>query len=78
MAETTSFGARLKAARLAAGRTEKQIADAIEVSPRTIINWEHDLGGPGVPQVVLICDALKMPRDDRYAFVFGRGKGRAA
>lgn len=40
-------GARLKQARLRAGKSQQEVADAVGVTQATISNWER--GGPGAP-----------------------------
>lgn len=58
------MGEKLKAARLAAGMTQGQLAEAVGVSQRDISHWETGHREPGVLIVKEIAQALGCTMED--------------
>lgn len=54
------LGEKIKAARKAAGMTQKQLAEKVGVGNTTVSNWEKDMNRPDVDQIELLCGALKI------------------
>ena len=53
-----SLGERLKKARKAAGMTQRQLADKIQVSNTSISNWENGFSYPDPDTIQHLCWAL--------------------
>lgn len=63
-AHETSFGARLAAARTAAGLTQEQLGEAVGgVAKQAVSKWEKDQNQPGPAQLKLICERLQVSSD---------------
>ena len=58
------FGKNLKDLRLAAGLTQKQVADRLGVSPQAISRWENNYTEPNMAAVAELCLALGCTSDD--------------
>jgi transcriptional regulator with XRE-family HTH domain len=56
--ESTGFGQRLKAVRVAAGRSQQQLADAVGVTVMTISRLERGEHEPAWPLALAIAAAL--------------------
>ena len=54
----------LKSARVNANLTQKQLADVLNVSTKTIISWENGFTMPKIDKVEALCNALKVSYDD--------------
>ena len=52
------FGNRIRSARKAAGLTQRQLADHLDVSHTSVSNWEKDLSRPDADTIQLLCDLL--------------------
>jgi len=59
----TSFGPRLKELRIAAGMTQKQLAEAAGLSQGSLANIEQGLREPAWGSVVALCQALGVKCD---------------
>lgn len=59
-----SVGENLKNARKAAGLTQKELADKLEVYAKDISRWENGERTPGVPALIKICKTLHVSADD--------------
>ena len=57
------IGGKLKAARLAAGMTQEQIAEALGVSRQTVSNWENGRTYPDIVSVVKLSDIYEISLD---------------
>lgn len=57
---TTSLGERIKTARKAAGLTQRQLADKIQVSNTSISNWEVGISNPDPDTIQNLCWALSV------------------
>ena len=55
-----SFGDRIKEARKAAGLTQRQLADKIEVSNTSVSNWENGVSMPDPDTIQHLCWALNV------------------
>ena len=54
----------LKAARINANMSQKQLAEAISVTPKTIMSWEKGKTLPKTDKVEALCNALKTNYND--------------
>ena len=54
------FGEKIKAARLAASMTQKDLAKDIGVANTTISNWEKNISRPDPDQIELLCKTLNI------------------
>lgn len=54
-------GQRIKAARKAAGMTQKELGDKLGLSFQSIAQWENDLRNPKMETLERIADALDVP-----------------
>ena len=54
----------LKAARVNAGLTQKEVADMLGVSNLTVSNWENGITYPNAVQIDKICDLYKLHYDN--------------
>lgn len=54
----------LRAARVNCGLTRQEAADMLNVSNRTLYNWEHGLTMPKVTQIDRICELYRLSYDD--------------
>lgn len=54
----------LKAARVNAGLGQKQAAKALNVSNKTLSNWENGKSIPKADKIVLICDLYQTDYND--------------
>ena len=52
------FGDKIREARKAAGMTQRQLADKLEVSNTSISNWEKNLSRPDPDMIQHLCWAL--------------------
>jgi transcriptional regulator with XRE-family HTH domain len=59
----TVVGPFMRKARLAAGFTQKQLAETIGVKHNTISDWENERTSPSADQIVLLCDKLEISAD---------------
>lgn len=57
----------LAAARVNAEMTQEQVAEKMNVSKQTIINWEKGRVVPGVPEITMLSEIYGMPQD--YIFL---------
>jgi transcriptional regulator with XRE-family HTH domain len=58
------MGEKLRAARVAAGMTQVQLAEKVNVQQRDISRWENGLREPGVLIVKAMAQALGCSMDD--------------
>lgn len=65
------LGDKIKAARKAAGLTQRELADKINVGNTTISNWEKGVSRPDADQIQVLCWAL----DVQPNFFLGRKPG---
>lgn len=54
----------LKALRLESGLGQKQLAEKLNVSPKTVSHWETGYTEPTVSQLIAIADYFDIPIDD--------------
>lgn len=54
------FGDRIREARKAAGMTQRQLADKLDVSNTSISNWEKNLSRPDPDMIQHLCWALNV------------------
>ncbi len=54
----------LRAARVNAGITQKDAADAVGVSNKTMVKWEKGAAYPNVVQAFILCRLYGIPFDD--------------
>ena len=73
------IGERIKAAREAAGKTQEQLAEAIDVSPQYISDLERGVVGISIPTLKRLCIYLAISSDqilfdrqtEQYAVAIG-------
>lgn len=53
----------LEAARVNAGLTQKEVAEKLKISNRTLGNWENYNSSPSVAQAEQLCTLYKIPFD---------------
>lgn len=73
MSTSDSFGARLAAARIAAGKTQGEVGEVAGVSGAAVSAWEVNRTQPSATQLACVCDLLKVSAD----YLLGRQKARA-
>ena len=56
----------MKAARINAGLTQKDVCDAVNIAESTLIRWEKNETFPTAPQLVKLCDLYKCRVDDIF------------
>lgn len=56
----------LKAARVNAGLTQKDVAKAVDVDVSTIMNWENGKSSPRAPQIVALSELYGIPIDNIF------------
>lgn len=61
------FKITLAAARVNAGLTQEEVAKKMQVSKRTIINWEKGKVIPKLAQLSMLCTIYNAPKD--YIFL---------
>jgi transcriptional regulator with XRE-family HTH domain len=67
-----SFGARLAAARLTAGKTQGEVGEVAGVSGAAVSAWEVDRTQPSAKQLASVCNLLRVSAD----YLLGRQKAR--
>ena len=65
-----SYQISLKAARVNANLTQKEVASRLSVSNKTIINWETGKSSPRADQLRTLCEYYQIPID--FIFLPGR------
>ena len=63
----TTFGQNLRAARLAAGLSQKQLAERIGAKHNSVSNWENGINSPSQAAIETLCRVL----DTRPDLLFG-------
>lgn len=58
-----SFQITLRAARVNAGLSTKDAAEALHVSNKTLLNWENGKSSPTIEKFRLICALYAVPID---------------
>lgn len=61
-----TFGERLRAARLAAGMTQRELAERIGARHNSISNWEKDRNRPDADMIGKLCRVLPMQPNDFF------------
>lgn len=56
----------LKAARVNANLSQKDVANALKISKSTIINWEKGKTSPNVLQMQKLCEIYHAPLNDIF------------
>jgi transcriptional regulator with XRE-family HTH domain len=54
----------LAAARVNAGFTQKEVADMLDVSNKTICNWENGKSFPSPKQIDMLCELYSISYDN--------------
>lgn len=55
-----TFGEKLKAARKAAGLSQRDLAEAVGAKHNSVCNWEKDVNRPSQDTLVKICEKLNV------------------
>ena len=56
-----TFGEKLRQARKAAGMTQKELAQAVELKHNAVSNWEKGISSPAPDTIRRLCEILRMP-----------------
>lgn len=56
-----TFGEKLRQARKAAGMTQKELAQAVELKHNAVSNWEKGISSPDPDTIRRLCEILRMP-----------------
>ncbi len=56
-----TFGEKLRQARKAAGLTQKELAQAVELKHNAVSNWEKGISSPDPATIRRLCEILRMP-----------------
>lgn len=56
-----TFGEKLRQARKAAGLTQKELAQAVELKHNAVSNWEKGISSPDPATIRRLCHILRMP-----------------
>lgn len=56
----------LASARVNAEMTQEEVAQAMSVSKTTIVNWEKGRIIPGIPELSMLCEIYKIPKDNIF------------
>lgn len=56
-----NFGEKLRQARKAAGMTQKELAQAVELKHNAVSNWEKGISSPDPDTIRRLCEILRMP-----------------
>ena len=59
-----TFGAKLQQVRKAAGLSQEQLADLMELSRQAISKWETDQAVPDIEKVTQLCEIFKLSADE--------------
>lgn len=59
-----TFGTKLQQIRKAAGLSQEQLADLIDMSRQAVSKWETDQATPDIEKVSLLCDIFKISADE--------------
>ncbi|MCI9252267.1 MAG: helix-turn-helix transcriptional regulator [Lachnospiraceae bacterium] len=59
-----TFGARLQQIRKAAGLSQEQLAELINMSRQAVSKWETNQAAPDVEKVTLLCEIFKISADE--------------
>lgn len=54
----------LKAARVNAGFSQRDVADKLKVSNKTICKWENGETFPSAEKIILLCELYEVPYDN--------------
>lgn len=74
MSKPDSFGARLAAARVAAGKTQGEVGEVAGVSGAAVSAWEVNRTQPSATQLTNVCNLLRVSAD----FLLGREQSEKA
>ncbi len=56
----------LASARVNAEMTQEEVAHVMNVSKTTIVNWEKGRIIPGIPELSMLCEIYKIPKDNIF------------
>lgn len=63
MKQGSKYKVSMAAARVNAKLTQSEIAEKMQVSKQTIVNWENGKVIPGPAQFSMFCDICNAPKD---------------
>ena len=63
MKRNKDYKISMAAARVNAKLTQSEVAEIMQVSKQTIVNWEKGKIVPGPAQFAMFCDICKAPKD---------------
>lgn len=61
-----SLKVSLKALRVNANMSQKEVAKSLGIAPNTLINWENNYTSPDAIQLARLCFLYKCTMDDIY------------
>ena len=61
-----TFGENLRAARKAAGLSQKELADAVGAKHNSVSNWEKGQNNPSQPTIEKLCGVLGVSANDLF------------
>lgn len=59
-----NFKITLEAARVNAGLTQKEVADSLKVSNKTVCNWEKGISFPAADKIDALCNLYGVSYDN--------------
>lgn len=62
------FKVTMAAARVNAGKTQAEVAEALHVGKQTVVSWEHGKTSPTIEKAREFCDFCHIPLD-RVSFL---------
>ena len=60
----------LAAARVNAGMTQEDVAQRLQVSKQTIINWEKGRTIPGIPEIEMLARIYGIPQENIFLLCY--------
>ena len=60
------LGEKLKAARKAAGLSQKELAEAVGAKHNSVSNWENGLNNPSADTILELCRVLNIQPNELY------------
>jgi len=76
MVNEMNIGKDIHDIRVKAGMTQRQVADAADISQSNLSGIEHGKTTPTIPMLILITDALGCRLDVRIVRVLGSAKNK--
>ena len=68
--EKKTIGGFIAALRKANGMTQKDLAERLNVSDKTVSRWERDDGAPDLAVIPVIAEIFTLKRNDIFLYLF--------